>query len=228
MSKKSESTTLSQLTLFAGDSLASLTVLPGSERARKMTATSGLNIAALLPSSDPASWLARMFLVSEPPCSTRCYLTWKVWTTPQRRSIFLLWPSMPPIDVSASGLWPTPQAQMPGAGPDNSKVQNLLTGNRHSFYLTQAVEAERQKPGIITRLWPTPSSQGSAGEISEDLERRGAKLVNAKTGRVLQTNLATEVKWHERQGAGQLNPTWVEWLMGFPSGWTDLEHSETP
>ena len=27
---------------------------------------------------------------------------------------------------------------------------------------------------------------------------------------------------------GQLNPTWVEWLMGFPTGWTDLEASETP
>ena len=22
---------------------------------------------------------------------------------------------------------------------------------------------------------------------------------------------------------GQLNPTWVEWLMGYPSGWTALE-----
>lgn len=27
---------------------------------------------------------------------------------------------------------------------------------------------------------------------------------------------------------GQLNPTWVEWLMGFPIGWTDLEDLETP
>ena len=27
---------------------------------------------------------------------------------------------------------------------------------------------------------------------------------------------------------GQLNPTWVEWLMGFPLGWTGLEDSETP
>jgi len=27
---------------------------------------------------------------------------------------------------------------------------------------------------------------------------------------------------------GQLNPTWVEWLMGFPLGWTDCEDSETP
>jgi len=26
----------------------------------------------------------------------------------------------------------------------------------------------------------------------------------------------------------ELNPTWVEWLMGFPLGWTDLEGSATP
>ena len=42
--------------------------------------------------------------------------------------------------------------------------------------------------------WPSPSAQGSAGEISEDLVRRGQKLVNSRTGRVLQTNLATEAK----------------------------------
>jgi hypothetical protein len=27
---------------------------------------------------------------------------------------------------------------------------------------------------------------------------------------------------------GQLNPKWVEWLMGYEVGWTDLNHSETP
>ena len=39
---------------------------------------------------------------------------------------------------------------------------------------------------------PTPSSEGSAGEISEDLERIGNKFRNRKTGRILQTNLATD------------------------------------
>ena len=29
------------------------------------------------------------------------------------------------------------------------------------------------------------------------------------------------------QIGGQLNPTWCEWLMGFPPGWTDLNASET-
>jgi hypothetical protein len=27
---------------------------------------------------------------------------------------------------------------------------------------------------------------------------------------------------------GPLNPTWLEWLMGFPAGWTDVEPSATP
>jgi hypothetical protein len=30
------------------------------------------------------------------------------------------------------------------------------------------------------------------------------------------------------QIGGSLNPNWVEWLMGFPAGWTDCEHLGTP
>lgn len=33
---------------------------------------------------------------------------------------------------------------------------------------------------------------------------------------------------YQEEKPGQLNPTWVEWLMGFPIGWTDLDPSETP
>jgi hypothetical protein len=32
----------------------------------------------------------------------------------------------------------------------------------------------------------------------------------------------------QAENGGQLNPTWVEWLMGFPPGWTDLDASATP
>ena len=28
------------------------------------------------------------------------------------------------------------------------------------------------------------------------------------------------------EATGQLNPTWVDWLMGYPAGWTDCEGSE--
>ena len=61
--------------------------------------------------------------------------------------------------MSPRKLWPTPQAQMPGAGKDNKKVKNLLTGSRNSFYLTQAIEAENQMPGIITKGIDAPIQQ---------------------------------------------------------------------
>jgi hypothetical protein len=32
---------------------------------------------------------------------------------------------------------------------------------------------------------------------------------------------------YKSTGSGTLNPTWVEWLMGYPLGWTDLNHLET-
>ena len=35
--------------------------------------------------------------------------------------------------------------------------------------------------------------------------------------------METVAEWE----GGSLNPQWVEWLMGFPEGWTDLSNSET-
>ena len=28
---------------------------------------------------------------------------------------------------------------------------------------------------------------------------------------------------YKSEGSGTLNPMWVEWLMGYPIGWTDLK-----
>ena len=57
-------------------------------------------------------------------------------------------------------------------------------------------------------LWPTPNaSNGLRG--SSKSENWPYMIGNPKTG-------------------GPLNPVLVEWLMNFPEGWTDLEHSEMP
>lgn len=56
------------------------------------------------------------------------------------------------------------------------------------------------------RLWPTPHSNCGTG----------AGTSGRKGGMNIQTAVAMD------QEAGLLNPAWVEWLMGYPTGWTDL------
>jgi hypothetical protein len=68
-----------------------------------------------------------------------------------------------------------------------------------------------------TTWWPTPTARDykDTAKNWEDL----AKYEHKK-------RLACSVAAQE-QTSGQLNPTWVEWLMGYPLGWTDLSASET-
>jgi DNA (cytosine-5)-methyltransferase 1 len=71
----------------------------------------------------------------------------------------------------------------------------------------------------VVKMWPTPqaSDNRDRGNLSTpSVQRRKEK------GKQLGLSMvASDV-------SGSLNPTWVEWLMGFPIGHTDLKPSETP
>lgn len=78
-------------------------------------------------------------------------------------------------------------------------------------------------------LWPTPHSSCSTGAGTQG--RIGG--LNLQTAmQMLPT--PTSNRWDGLQShgvnvvSGQLNPQWVEWLMGYPDGWTDLKGSGTP
>lgn len=110
----------------------------------------------------------------------------------------------------AQKMWPTPCAQEDNKSPDAyiAMKKQMKGGPRKMVTSLQVMSKMWPTPNqrdtrrgcnqkqLATEVdkWPTPSSEGSAGEIAEELERKGGKLVNRKTGRVLQANLATEVK----------------------------------
>lgn len=213
-----------QLTLFPGDSPASPFLLPGSEEARRMTVTSGLKCSALFRSSGQLGSLVRMLLGSSAWRSTRCYLTWKVSATPARRLLFRLVPSAPRTGGTGARLLPTVTQFDATCGDLKGKE---YAGTRHAMKLIQAV-----------RLWPTPKASdfkgsGPAGSKSAEHDLRkdnlkGAVMYATPQARDFRTGQRERFEDPDRsnnlndQIGGQLNPMWVEWLMGFPLGWTDL------
>ena len=98
--------------------------------------------------------------------------------------------------MAKTGMWPTPTSGRADQGISPSQLK------RNSFNLAQTVELKE-------KMWPTPR----VGDVSG-----GDRSKWVAAG-----------KWQEglREAVGgQLNPTWVEWLMGWPIGWTDLRLSE--
>ena len=65
-------------------------------------------------------------------------------------------------------------------------------------------------------LWPTPSRGMWKQDVNDD--GRYARDIKKKGFQVM---LPAAVKIRGK-GGGQLNPKWVEWIMGYPRGWTDL------
>ncbi|KKN34589.1 hypothetical protein LCGC14_0792290 [marine sediment metagenome] len=217
-----------QLPLLRADSLASLYLKPGSEEARKMTAGSGHRCLESYQRLGPLGSLQRMLLDSSRWGSTIVYLTWKVRAMKQSRLLFQLAVSMPRTGELESSLWATlsmmdtrmdirkPEERTPEAnkgGCANLREQVMWPTPR-------AVESDRnsvvsqanyyQKTGHHRNLKaavgtvPTPTSRDwRSGKASEETMNRNARPLSEVIG-------------------GQLNPNWVEWLMGFPPGWTDL------
>lgn len=94
------------------------------------------------------------------------------------------------------------------------------------------VGLEHQARMVERGLWPTPmASDGCKGSGGDDLATavaraflptptasQEAKNSTLPPSQMKRDNLAGYLLRNGERG--QLNPEWVEWLMGFPVGWT--------
>ena len=108
-------------------------------------------------------------------------------------------------------MWPTPDANCGARGTQEIWTPKRKSGHQAQYSINQAVrDAEKLK-------FPTPqaSDHGDRGNMSNpSIQRRAEK------GKQLNLSMVAHPT------SGQLNPTWVEWLMGWPIGWTDLKPLE--
>ena len=104
--------------------------------------------------------------------------------------------SGPPIGYMTRDKFPTPTSSTGGA---NNNSPSTLAGKRYTMNLAGAVQLNP-----VQQKWGTPKAQDSRHALRD----RG------------KGNLGEQVSG--LHNGGKLNPTWVEWLMGWPLGWTDL------
>jgi len=101
---------------------------------------------------------------------------------------------------------------------DTSTVlARLENGDIYRSRLEQAVALYPTATGRPVTNWPTPTARLGAARGPQPKRYFDPARSNDLDDAVAASG-----------ASGPLNPTWVEWLMGFPIGWTDLSASETP
>ena len=209
-----------QSTFLQGDSPVSLSLSPGSAAARQTTATSGLRCAALLGYSSPGGSSLKTCLVSllskTDWSSTVCYLTWKAKATKSGRLYAELSASTPRTNGCGCGLWPTAQA-MDSIHRSYDSFKGIMERPRQGQKMPpKLADLGHWEQWKAVKMWPTPTSRDHK-DTGENTDYQHAADKARLAGVVNVTQGTT----------GQLNPTWVEWLMGYPEGWTDLGDSAT-
>jgi len=149
-------------------------------------------------------------------------------------------------------LWATPRAGESKQGPSSTE-KHLATGD---WMLSDQVKTGimSHKEAVAVKLWPTPRGSKVAASITMQaalnrIKKTGyhANLEEAVAMKLWPTPRASDFKGSGPEGSksqkymkdkhylcamvatpqsGQLNPVWVEWLMGYPIGHTDCEHLE--
>ena len=131
---------------------------------------------------------------------------------------------------------------------DGGALQGVPTVTVHGNYNRKGL-SKSSGDGLSTWVnsWPTPTASAYKGTSKATLTRKNGKsrerdrLDHAVMAQMLKfpTPRASDKNGHQiapgRQGGdglnqrigGQLNPAWVEWLMGWPIGATELNASET-
>jgi hypothetical protein len=79
---------------------------------------------------------------------------------------------------------------------------------------------------FAVKHWPTPTATTGDGRSEQSAEvwqaRKARTLRDKGIHNGIPLNVAVQMQPQSEQETGLLNPTWVEALMGYPPGWTDV------
>ena len=150
--------------------------------------------------------------------SSKCALTWKLKGTKLHRYYFQLLPKTLPIEEIASGLLPTPMAQSRQATKEQTlKRKEKYGGMKRAMYLENY---------LALGMLPTPTCADGRGpgvnSNTTTLENGRFVRTSKTTGTKFGASIGMAVSFINQEAGktSQLNPQFVEEMMGFPKNWT--------
>lgn len=107
---------------------------------------------------------------------------------------------------TGSGSWATPRSS------------SAMAAHMSENLAARCADYGNLEEQVSLTMWPTPAARDYKGANSlEHCEVNG-------TGRKHMDQLPNAVAHGDKpEPSGALNPTWVEWLMGWPINWTSME-----
>lgn len=208
--------------LFQGDFPASPSPPRENGKGLRIPATYGRKCAGLLPSCGPIGCLGKMLLASSIWGSTKRFLTWQKRDTLFSHSYFRLAASAHGMSaselLSSRLMFPTPLA--------SDKCTNRDAQNLDVFLSEGGIFRKRNKSGAIWSLslsaavyYLTPAaSESYRSTLKPEAFRNSSPTSNLSAQMIAQEKPVSDT--------AALNPNWVEWLMGFPLGWTDVSFGQ--
>ena len=208
-----------QLHSSAADFPVSHSQQPEHRKVLPIFVTSGLKWQELFPNCTPLGCLGRMLPALSVWGSTKRFLTWNAKDTLFKHTYIQLVASARGMSaqelLSSRLMFPTPLAS------DNTN--NKKDAMRLDVFLSENGIFRKRNPN--GKIWSLPLSAAVfyLTPIASDGLRSNFKpeiLMQARKS----ANLATQIVQQEMPTSDKsaLNPDWVEWLMGFPYGWTDI------
>ena len=219
-----------QLTLFTEDSLDHANHSPWLVTGKDGTTidSSGLSFRGWSEKLARVGSLLKTYLASFPLPPMTSARIWSVSVTRSGFGILKLWLSVRRTGEQESFLWriwATPKAGDAITGATARTSGRPLEKTTHlaaqvHLYPTPTVCGNHNRKGVsktsqdglatfVQKLLPTPTANDAKCNGTASQQNRNSEALNVVAG-------------------GSLNPEWVEALMGFPRGWTEIGKTGSP
>jgi hypothetical protein len=106
-----------------------------------------------------------------------------------------------------SGTWPNWGLMLNGECLERETLEPTTRGTGSGLWLTPTVQDCKTDGPKAIQAWVDAAKEGKRPKTSAQRLRNQVVFITGKYG--------------------HLNPVWIEWLMGWPAGWTGCEHLGT-